>query len=172
MTDVEQQLVMDFVSKRISESALLARFPVDLKTDRRYVLRVLEETLNTKRKDDVECAMILGFHFGFPADSGPVLCKLILEDWHTQHENLAAVMQKLKDPQTVDCLYQTALARFPYLEFDEAHALAVKCLWALSDINTDKAREKLKLLIESENKIIRENAERLLNRSFRLNPGT
>ncbi|HEY6252424.1 MAG TPA: hypothetical protein VI685_20915 [Candidatus Angelobacter sp.] len=145
----------------------MVRFPTNPKTDTGYILRALEQTLHTKRKADVECAMILWFHFGFPDNTGPILCKLILEDWHTQHENMAAAMQKLRDPRTVDCLYQTALARFPYLEYDEAHALAVKCLWALSDINTHEACEKLKLLTQSKNKIIRENAERLLNRSSR-----
>ncbi len=110
--------------------------------------------------------MLLGFHFGFPKESIDTLCKLILEDWHTQHENMAWQMQKLRDPRSVDCLYQTALAHFAYLEYDEAHALAVKCLWALSEINTTEAREKLRLLTQSENKIVRENAGRLLSRSL------
>jgi hypothetical protein len=75
------------------------------------------------------------------------------------------LFQKLKSPQTIECLYKTALTQFDYLEFDEAFALAVKCIWALGDINTIEARQKLELLTQSENKIIKENAIQQLNRN-------
>jgi hypothetical protein len=165
MTDEQRELILNLALKRISENEFLARFPVNPRIDTSYVVRALEEAMQDRNKHDVERAMMIGFHFGFPKESADVLCRLILEDWHTQHENMAWEMQRLKDPRTVDCLYQTALARFPYLDYDDAHALAVKCLWALSDINTAEAREKLRLLTQSENKIIHENAVRLLNRS-------
>lgn len=54
--------------------------------------------------------------------------------------------------------------RLPFLEFDEAFALAVKCIWALGDINTPESREKLRLLSQSDNEIIRDNAINQLNR--------
>jgi hypothetical protein len=74
-------------------------------------------------------------------------------------------LQRLKDPDTVDCLYRAALKAFPYLDYDESHSLAVKYIWALRAINTPHAIEELKLLAKSDNPIISENAVRLLNRN-------
>lgn len=54
--------------------------------------------------------------------------------------------------------YKTALTKFDYLDFDEAYALAVKCIWALGDINSEDSRRKLELLTEFQNEIIRDNA--------------
>ena len=164
MTEQERNLVIDYAGKRISEAEFLARFPVNPREDLNYATRALQETLQSRNKDDVECAMILGFVFGFPPESVDVLCNLILEDWHTQHENMAWQMQRMKDPRAIDCLYKTALVRFPYLAYDEVFALGVKCAWALYAINTAESREKLRLLTQCDNEIIRKQAERLLKR--------
>jgi hypothetical protein len=153
------------VRNRISEEAFLAKFPVNPRLEPSYVTRILEDAFKTKNASDVESAIYLGFRFKtFGADSVDILCKLLTEDWHRHHEDIAWLMQKLKDPRCVEALYQTALARFPYLAYDDAHALAVKSLWALSEINTKEAQDKLELLTKSDVKVIRENAERLLKR--------
>jgi len=38
----------------------------------------------------------------------------------------------------------TAITEHPYLEYDEAKALAVKCIWALGALGSVEAVEKLK----------------------------
>lgn len=162
MKEEDRQLVLDFALKRISESEFLARFPEDPKADPESVKRALEAALMSRHPTEVECAMLLGFRFGFPQDSSQVLCRLLREDWHMQHENIASALQRLKDPRTVDCLYAAALSRFPYLDYDESYALAVKSVWALSAIGTSDAKEKLRLLAQSDNPIIRKNARQRL----------
>ena len=86
------------------------------------------------------------------------------ESWHFQHENIASIFQKIKSPKTTDSIYKAAHTQFEYLEYDEAFALAVKCVWALGDIHTPESREKLELLAQSEEEIIRTNAIYQLNR--------
>jgi hypothetical protein len=56
------------------------------------------------------------------------------------------------------------LAKYAYLVFDDNYALAVKAIWALGDIGTEAAREKLKLLPQSEIEAISENAKYQLAR--------
>jgi hypothetical protein len=57
---------------------------------------------------------------------------------------------------------QRALTKHEYLAYDDSTALAVKCIWALHDIGTADAIEKLKLLADSAAGAIRQNAcERL-----------
>lgn len=60
-------------------------------------------------------------------------------------------------------LYTTSQTQFEYLDYDEAYALAVKCIWVLGDINTFESKEKLKLLSDFENPIIKENTIYQLN---------
>lgn len=93
-----------------------------------------------------------------------ILNKLIVSTWHEQHENIAMLLQKFKSPTSVDVLYETATKEFKYLEYDEAYALAVKCIWALGDIGTEQAKEQLELLLNSSNHIIKENAQKQIDR--------
>lgn len=95
----------------------------------------------------------------------PILIRLIQEPWHQMHEDIASTLQwDIPSPKAIEVLYKTALTKFDYLDFDEAYALAVKCIWALGDINTPESMEKLELLAESKNKIIRKNAKAQLKR--------
>ena len=56
----------------------------------------------------------------------------------------------------VDSLYKAILIKFEYLNYTDA--LAIKCIWALGDINTLESKEKLELLSKSKDKVIRKNA--------------
>ena len=64
-----------------------------------------------------------------------------------------------------------AARELPYLAWDDNHALAVKCIWALHDIGTDAAKEKLALLAGSDLEVIRENASELLAELHARRPG-
>jgi hypothetical protein len=79
-----------------------------------------------------------------------------------KHEDIASILQRMPDPLAVNTLYKAALTIDPYLEWDENHALATKCIYALGTIATDEAKAKSELLAKSDNAIIREDAEQLL----------
>jgi hypothetical protein len=163
MSPSQHDLVTHLALKWISEAEFLASFPFDPKADKTYVPRSLEDALVSKDRDDVEAVMLLGAIFGFSKDSAGVLCKLLLEEWHISHEDIASTLQLLKDPGTVDCLYRGAFLRLPYFDFDKFYSLAVKCIYALWAIGTDEAKEKLSLLSQSDNKVIARNARMRLN---------
>lgn len=74
------------------------------------------------------------------------LCEALLADWHQSHEDVARTLQRLRDPLSVEALYTAALSRHDYLAYDDSAALARKCTWALADIGTPAARERLELL--------------------------
>jgi len=93
-----------------------------------------------------------------------LLNNLLACNWHKQHENIAMLLQKLKSPSSVEILYETTTKEYKYLEYDEFYALAVKCIWALGDIGTKQAKEKLELLLKNNNNIIKENAQKQINR--------
>ena len=65
---------------------------------------------------------------------------------------------------TVECLYELAISDFEKYRDDEYCQLVEKCCYALGDINTPKAKEKLELLLQSDEEMIRKHAMEQLNR--------
>jgi len=124
-----------------------------------YFYDLLETAFLEKSPDDVEFSLIAVGSFGYlTTEYIGLLIKLMDSDWHHEHETIASIFQDFKSPETVDCLYRAALKEFEYLAYDDAHALAIKCIWALLEIHTEEAREKLELLAQSDIEAIRERA--------------
>lgn len=88
---------------------------------------------------------------------------MLCEDWHYGHEWIAEVFKLLKSPKTVQALYDSCLKEYKYLDYDFGHnSLRLKCIWALGEINTPEAREKLELLTHSDDKVTRERSIQML----------
>lgn len=165
MTEKERELLHSLMKKTIEPEVFLDEFTVDISSNPTYIRELLEKAFIDQEAYDVEFLLTAIFKFNlFNEDHINILCKLMNESWHFQHENIASIFQKMKSESTIDSLYKTALAKFEYLEYDEAFALAVKCIWALGNINTPEARVKLEMLAQSEKEVIRSNAIYQLNR--------
>jgi hypothetical protein len=158
------QAILDLATGRITEAEFLRRYPVDPRREPDHVRRLLEDASHSRNADDVEYAMLLGFTFGWNEDTVSILNRLLVEDWHQQHENIAMALSELRTPSSVESLYQAALSHHPYLDYDDSYALAVKCIWGLGKIGTEAARERLARLAASENPVIRDQAQKQLKR--------
>ncbi|WP_312429675.1 hypothetical protein [Lacrimispora sp.] len=169
-SSIQKLMQMTFVIQDKSKVDLIKKefikdFAVDVTKDPSYIIRLLEMAFGEQNAIDVESALYVGFAFNlFTKDFANVLCKLIEANWHFQHENIASILKQLKCPDTVDSLFKAALLRLKYLEYSDVSPLAVKCIWALGDINTRESRKKLELLAQSENQIIKDNAIMQLSR--------
>jgi hypothetical protein len=164
MTENEKVLVMDLVMDRLTKSEFLQKYPVNPQCDRTYIPRMIDDALSRKDGDQLAYVLLIYFVFGCANLNAELLCKVLPGDWHKDHENITSILQNLKDPVSVNSLYDVALAKYPYLEFDDNYALAVKAIWALGDIGNEAARDKLKLLAQSEIEVISENAKYQLSR--------
>jgi len=127
MTERDRQRLIDLILKRISEDDFLSGFPVNPINNTGYLLSELECGLRDKDAKNVEYAMILGFRFKlFDRQTVNVLCKLLAEDWHYKHEDIAQLMQKMKDPRCIEALYATALKTFAYLTHDNVFPVLLR----------------------------------------------
>ena len=103
--------------------------------------------------------MYVGFALNlFDEEQLDIIHLLALAPWHHSHEDIVIVMERLRDPRSIETLYLTALSEHEYLDFDDNYALGVRCTWALGKIGTNSANEKLRLLAETENPIIKKAA--------------
>ena len=93
-----------------------------------------------------------------------ILCKLTKEEWHRKHEDIVFYLQQLELPSMINCIYELATSNFEKYRWDDNFALVRKCCFALGDINTPKAKEKLELLLQSDEEMIKKHALEQLNR--------
>ena len=147
MTQKERELIRQLIKKSVTKEYFLENFTVNVLDNSNYIKQLLEIAYDEKEAYDVDYLLHVGFTFKlFAEEYIEILCKLIQSIWHEQHENIAGIFQFLKSPQSIESLYKTAITQFEYLDYDESYALAVKCIWALGDINTIESKKKLEPL--------------------------
>ena len=118
------------------------------------ILKKLKESLDSKNPDEIEYAINDAWQDGMNETYVDVLIEMLALTWHYRHEDIVNALQELKSPKSVSALFEAATVHHPYLEFDENYSLARKCTWALADIGSSEAKEKLELLAKDENKMI------------------
>ena len=121
-------------------------------------------SIEAKDADALELAVSAAFAAGLPHELTDLLTDALTMPWHTRHEDLASALQAIKSPASVDGLFMAATAQYQYLEYDEFFGLARKCTWALADIGTAEAQQRLAQLARSENLIIAGYAQKRLDR--------
>lgn len=162
MTKYERDLVIKLWKSNISKNEFKNDFFTGEFPEQK-IISLLERALAERNADDVEYTLSVGALFDlFTENSVSILCKLLVSESHTRHEDIARYLQDLKSPKSIESLYAAALLKLDYLDFDENFALARKCTWALSAINTNESRRKLELLAQCDNEIIRGFAKKRL----------
>ncbi|WMT16742.1 HEAT repeat domain-containing protein [Serratia fonticola] len=157
-------LLEDFFSQKIPMDEVKERFSLEGKSQYEFIYDLLIEARDNKDPDLLEDGITLIFIFkeeNYPINE---LNELLLESWHYRHEDIASLLQDAKSPTSIDALNKAVMTKFGYLDFDDSYALAVKCIWALGEIGTPEAMDKLTKLSKSDNKIIRDNAINQLKR--------
>ena len=122
---------------------------------KKETLSLLKENVENKNEKGLANTLAVICNDGADCDYTDILLKLLDEKWHTSEEDIISVLELIKDPKSVDKLYKVAL---DVPDYDDMRAVAKKCIWALSAINTSEAVNKLKLLEKVDDPIIKENA--------------
>ena len=160
MTDFEKETILNHALGKITYSDFLKAMDIDESRIEGYTLESLENGYQEKNSDTIEFTLYFGYNIASSEKFMPILNKLIVEDWHISHEDIASLLQVLKLPDSIDYLYKAIFvsAKLEYLPGDMSGALIRKCCFALGDINTMPSREILKNLSNSDNSLIREAA--------------
>lgn len=164
LNEQQHRLIMSFLRKEIGRAEFMRKFPLREDDLGRIALDVLTSALASKDESDVNYGMYLGFSLGFSVEHAETLTRLLAEDWHSKHEDIASTLQELRWQGAVDVLYRTALKSYDYLSYDDSYALGVKCIWALGDIGTPEALDKLRAISREGNRVLRANARKQLIR--------
>lgn len=131
--------------KSITKEEFNALYPSDFILDEKFILSLLEQAYTDKNLRDLEYAFTVS---GSIEPTTEFLCKLMVEDWHIEHEDIATTLQWRKDPKATETLYQAATMKFDYLAYNDSHAFARKCIYALGDINSAESIDKIRKLTQ------------------------
>lgn len=164
LPDTYIQLAPNLWTGKVSEAQFCEAFSTSPAEVKGLGLMVLQESLQRQDAVLVELGLYIGHRFGFTDGHSAILMSVVEADWHSQHENAVDGLAKLGDPSSVDTLYTTATARFDYLDYDDAFALGVKCVWAMGSVATVEAAARLGDLLSCGNHILVENAMKQLYR--------
>lgn len=162
MTEQEKDAVIELAAGKASQEDILNLFSTSPDKTDHLVLRLLNETFSEKDPDGIECALILGFTFGFSQNHVAILCSILDSDWHHSHEDSVTALDGLRASEAIEPLFRATLIRHDYLEFDQSRALAIKAIYALSHINDPAASEKLRVLAASNDPIVANKAKQRL----------
>lgn len=161
MTEAERKLAFELISPGLPRGLFLERFR-NSSDGRKLALTLLEEAVESRVPDDVECALLVGFTFGFTTDHLNVLVRLMDEDWHVRHEDVVTALGTLRDERALPALSRAARYLPAYLEYDESRALAVKAIWAIGQVPGREALATLRELAGSNEEIVRSEVAKQL----------
>lgn len=151
MTEAQSSAAMQFYlgsahPNQAPEAPLFEAFGIDFREHPERLRELLDETFSTRQADDVESLLGIANRFGaLTHEAIPLLCRLLLADFHQRHEDIARDLQSLRDPRSVAALYDACFLDLPYF-WDGGDALARMCTWALHDVGTPEAFDRLRAL--------------------------
>ncbi|WP_421694509.1 hypothetical protein [Aestuariivirga sp.] len=163
MTAKERELVLALAARELSKDDFLTRFRGS--TDGQKLCgELLAEAIKSQVPEDVECALIVGFVFGFTDDHLDMLLELASAPWHFRHEDVVEALSESKSPKSIEALRVLTKWIPDYLDFDESRALAVKAIWALGSITGTEADAALSELVNDLDPILAESAAEQIKR--------
>lgn len=170
MTEIEKQMIMDFSLQKISINDFKDKFDFKKQSIEDYIINSLKEAYDNENDEDIEYILLMYFSlntFEFNITNTELLGNLIIAKWHNNHEDLAMILQKLKDPKSIIFLEKAMSLNLDYLKYNDSESLIRKCAYALGDINVHESWETIKKLSESDNQIIKNAAIEQLKRKIK-----
>jgi hypothetical protein len=159
LNDGCRELLLKYSCHEISKNELIEKYPEDL-SQQKYLAELYAKIYQAESGDDFEYASMLEPLFrGAIKSREHNYLKFAYAPWHRLHEELALVdLPLIGTDDCVEAIFHIAVTNHAYLDDDDVENLAVQCTYALSNIETPRAIEKLKLLSQSTNERIKSEA--------------
>lgn len=162
-----KKLYTEYFNRKISQDDLYRSLGIG---ETGFERLLLDELLKFYEQQDTEMIEYLIFTLYFGEESInlssflEILNKLIICEWHNQHEDIATLLQKIGSPESIDYLYKAIFLKPEYLVWDDNYAFEKKCVHAIAKCKNPYAKERLQALAFHENEIIKTIAERQLQK--------
>jgi HEAT repeat protein len=160
MTEPQREACLQFALKRISQGELFVALGRDLSTTPNDTIQLLRQARDARSAYDVDSSLDLLFRFQPTVDYVPLLCELLVDDFHSRHEDIIGALQDAADTYSIPFLRQAILLKpqLAYLSYDNYGSYYKKCFWALKAIGSPEAIAVIREFTNSEDSVAREQA--------------
>ena len=166
MTASQREACLKFAHGKISEDKLFAAFGKDFRKSPNDTMQIMQQALDDRSSDDVDFALGILFRFWPTADCVPLLCELLVADFHHRHEDIIDTLNSPAEVYSVPFLRQAILLkpRLAYLAYDDYGTFYMKCFSALRGIATPEAVAVVREFTTSEDLVARKESLYWLSR--------
>ncbi|NME73016.1 hypothetical protein [Flammeovirga aprica] len=152
----DRKLVLEYATRKISETDFISKYPHKL--DNNYMVNCFSKVLESKDTKDLEYLFMM-LNFIEEKSLCPILCELLVECWHSKHDNIATILQFDVDyPECVDFVVEAIHLECKLWYPSYRESFIKKCTYILAYLETEKALEKLKELSNSSDDLIKKYA--------------
>ena len=100
MTEAELKACRDLIAtprfwKPISREEFLRRYPAAVENGK-VAARLIEQAYKARNAGELQCALVVGFAFGFAPEQRAILRLLLFANWHHCHDDIAFALNMLR----------------------------------------------------------------------------
>ena len=148
-------LLTSLYSGKISKEQFIESYFENKNSNNEFVLEFMAKGMVDKSDETIEEVIVLLSTGFFPISVFVSNLRiLLLESWHTRHEDVVTLLTGFSDDSTIEHLYKATELKLSYLDYDDTYQLARKCIKSLSRIGNDLSLNKIRCLMNSGNDVI------------------
>ena len=157
-----EKLKRDFTEYRkrskLDKNELLEALPFPIESKNEIGRKIIKDIIASKNSDDMEFCLLLLWVVDEEDDCIDLLHEILLEPWHTKHDEIIHDLQWRVNPSSVPAIKIAIQQKFPFLEsYNTGTGQFInQCGHALQSIGTEEAIEAIRDLAKnSEDPIVK-----------------
>lgn len=162
MDEREKNIISAYLDINISLEELKKQLEIESIDD--YFINKIKDIRQTKDNKGLKLILRLADRLNaFNKTHTELLCDLLYSDWHQDYESIVDFLQEIKDPNSVDVLYDLVInENFHHLKYDDTYSVERNCIHTIAKIGTEEAINKLHLISHSNNQVLSLKAAEVL----------
>lgn len=158
MREKVNNLIISFINKSLTFEQLKKEIRKDAKNPELYVKGLFEEIIEYKDYKCLETALYILWDLEKDQEFIDILHCLLLEDWHTQYENIIHDLQYKANPLSVPYIKKSMMKKYNFLESygTGTRQFINQCGHTLVDIGTQEAIDVIYELANSQDPVLRD----------------
>jgi hypothetical protein len=158
MNETIRYLSVQFQKREISKDEFINKLPLDLKTDSFKLRGLFMSIMDDRSSEDLIRALTIMWLLKKEGEQLDILNRLLIESWHTRHEDIIHEIQKRKKSSSVPYIKEAMQKQYDYLKSygTGLRQFINQCGHALVSIGTKEALDVIYELAESKSPILRD----------------
>ncbi|MDO5558285.1 MAG: hypothetical protein Q4F95_01670 [Oscillospiraceae bacterium] len=164
MTDNERNLIRKLIKGSISDDLFIRKISARYSCADEFLEEQLKEASSAHNASDINLLVYVCSKYRlYSEECAAQLCQIMKQKWHRKHSDILHILGTCRYSMSIDCIYETALSSFSYMDYAQSHSIAVECVMILGSMACDKSLEKLKMLSVCSDPLIRYHALKQLS---------